>query len=55
MIIDIGNEYVVSTENFEDGPVCHITFPITEEDFKDFNKFWFKATKFGIAELRREH
>lgn len=38
MLINIGEEFVISTDKTEDGPICHVTFPISEEDFKYFSK-----------------
>lgn len=39
MLINIGNEYVISTDRTEDGPICHVTFPISEEDFQCFSEY----------------
>lgn len=39
MIINIGDEYTISTERTENGPVCHITFSISEEDFQCFSEY----------------
>lgn len=38
MLINIGEEYVVSTEMTEDGPICHVTFLMSVEDFEYFSK-----------------
>lgn len=38
MLINIGEEFVVSTDITEKGPICHVTFPISEEDFQYFSK-----------------
>ena len=37
MLINIGEEFVISTDMKEDGPICHVTFPISTEDFKEFS------------------
>lgn len=34
MLINIGDEYVISTDRTRDGPICHIVFPISERDFQ---------------------
>lgn len=34
MLINIGDEYVISTSMTEDGPICHITFPISKKDLQ---------------------
>lgn len=38
MLINIGKEFVISTDRTADGPICHVTFPISYEDFQDFSK-----------------
>lgn len=38
MLINIGDEYVLSTEMTEDGPICHVTFLISDKDFKGFSQ-----------------
>lgn len=38
MLINIGEEFVISTDRTEDGPICHITFPISDADFQHFSK-----------------
>ena len=37
MLINIGEEFVISTQPTRDGPVCHVTFPISDEDFEGFS------------------
>lgn len=34
MLINIGEEYVISTDRTEEGFICHITFPISKGDFQ---------------------
>lgn len=38
MLINIGDKYALSTEMTKDGPICQVTFPISEEDFECFSK-----------------
>lgn len=34
MLINIGEEFVISTDITEEGYICHITFPISKRDFQ---------------------
>lgn len=36
MLINIGEKFVISTDMTDDGPICRITFPISDEDCQYF-------------------